>query len=47
MTMQTAPVDPAEVGMSEARLGHIAPLMQRQYDEGLTPTAVAVIARHG
>lgn len=47
MRMQNAPVDPAVVGMSEARLGHIAPLMQRQYDEGLTPMAVAVIARHG
>ena len=47
MSLDTSPVDPAEVGMSAARLEDAAALMQRQYDEGRSPTLVAVVARHG
>ena len=47
MTLDLGPVDPAELGMSAARLADAAALMQRQYDEGKSPTLVAVVARHG
>ncbi|MCB1006145.1 MAG: beta-lactamase family protein [Acidimicrobiales bacterium] len=47
MSLDTALVDPAEVGMSPARLEDAAALMQRQYDTGRSPTLVAVVARHG
>ena len=40
-------VDPASVGMSAPRLADAAALMQRQFDEGLSPMLVAVVARHG
>jgi serine-type D-Ala-D-Ala carboxypeptidase len=39
--------DPAELGISPGRLEHAAALMDRQYELGLTPTAVALVARHG
>ena len=39
--------DPAELGMSAARLADATALMDRQFAEGLTPTAVALVARHG
>jgi CubicO group peptidase (beta-lactamase class C family) len=39
--------DPAELGMSAARLADAAALMDRQYAAGLTPMAVALVARHG
>ncbi len=39
--------DPAELGMSAARLADAAALMDRQYAAGLTPMAVALVGRHG
>ena len=39
--------DPAELGMSAARLADAAALMDRQFADGLTPMAVALVARHG
>jgi beta-lactamase class C len=39
--------DPAEAGMSPARLADGAALMDRQFAAGLTPVAVALVARHG
>jgi serine-type D-Ala-D-Ala carboxypeptidase len=47
MTFSMEPHDPAELGMSAARLADAAALMDRQYAEGLTPMAVALVARHG
>ena len=47
MSLDTSVTDPAEVGMSGARLDDAAALMQRQYDDGKSPTLVAVVARHG
>jgi CubicO group peptidase (beta-lactamase class C family) len=41
------PVDPASVGMSAGRLADAGALMQRQFDEGLSPMLVAMVARHG
>ncbi len=41
------PAEPAAVGMSPARLDDARALMQRQFDEGLSPTLAAVVARHG
>lgn len=39
--------DPAALGMSATRLADAAALMDRQYAAGLTPMAVALVARHG
>jgi CubicO group peptidase (beta-lactamase class C family) len=39
--------DSAEMGMSAARLANAAALMDRQFATGLTPMAVALVARHG
>ena len=39
--------DPAELGISSARLADAAALLDRQFAAGLTPTAVALVARHG
>jgi CubicO group peptidase (beta-lactamase class C family) len=39
--------DPASLGMSADRLAHAAVLMDRQFESGLTPMAVALVARHG
>jgi serine-type D-Ala-D-Ala carboxypeptidase len=39
--------DPASLGMSATRLADAAALMDRQYEAGLTPMAVALVARHG
>lgn len=47
MTLDTSLADPAELGLSAARLDDAAALMQRQYDQGKSPTLVAVVARHG
>lgn len=47
MTLDTTLADPAELGMSAARLEDAAALMQHQYDAGKSPTLVAVVARHG
>jgi CubicO group peptidase (beta-lactamase class C family) len=47
MTMSMELHDPGDVGMSAARLADAAALMDRQHAEGLTPMAVALVARHG
>ncbi len=47
MTLSMELHDPAELGMSASRLADAAALMDRQYESGLTPTAVALVARHG
>ena len=47
MSMSMEPVDPATVGMSVARLGDAAELMQRQFEEERSPMLAAVVARHG
>jgi serine-type D-Ala-D-Ala carboxypeptidase len=39
--------DPATLGFSAARLADAAALMDRQFADGLTPMAVALVARHG
>jgi serine-type D-Ala-D-Ala carboxypeptidase len=39
--------DPASLGMSATRLADAAALMDRQYETGLTPMAVALVARDG
>ena len=41
MTLSIDLHDPAELGMSAARLADAAALMDRQHAEGLTPMAVA------
>lgn len=47
MPLDLALHDPAEVGMSAARLQRAAELMQRQHDEGRSPILAAAVARHG
>jgi CubicO group peptidase (beta-lactamase class C family) len=47
VTVETTVHDPAEVGMSSARLDDAAALMQRQFDAGRSPMMAAVVARHG
>ncbi len=47
MTLSMELHDPAELGMSVSRLADAAALMDRQFADGLTPTAVALVARHG
>jgi CubicO group peptidase (beta-lactamase class C family) len=47
MTLSMELHDPASLGMSATRLADAATLMDRQYESGLTPMAVALVARHG
>ena len=47
MTLSLDLHDPEEVGISARRLADAAALLDRQYAAGLTPTAVALVARHG
>ena len=47
MTFSMELHDAAELGMSAARLADAAAVIDRQYAEGLTPMAVALVARHG
>lgn len=47
MTLSMELHDPDELGMSASRLADAGALMDRQYELGLTPTAVALVARHG
>lgn len=47
MTLSIELHEPAELGMSASRLADAGALMDRQYELGLTPMAVALVARHG
>jgi CubicO group peptidase (beta-lactamase class C family) len=47
MTLSMELHDPAEVGISAIRLAEAAALIDRQHAAGLTPMAVALVARHG
>ena len=47
MTLETTVHDPAEAGMSRARLDDAAALMRRQFDTGRSPMLAAMVARHG
>ena len=47
MTLSMHLHDPAEVGISARRLADAAALIDRQHADGLTPTAVALVARRG
>ena len=47
MTFSAELHDPADFGISAARLADAAVLMDRQHAAGLTPTALALVARHG
>jgi beta-lactamase class C len=47
MTLSVELHDPTELGMSAKQLAEAAALMDRQFESGLTPMAVALVARHG
>ena len=47
MTLSMELHDPSELGISTARLADATALLERQYAAGLTPTMVALVARHG
>jgi serine-type D-Ala-D-Ala carboxypeptidase len=46
MTLSMELHEPAELGMSASRLADAGALMNRQFDRGSTPMAVALVARH-
>jgi serine-type D-Ala-D-Ala carboxypeptidase len=46
MTLSMELHEPAELGMSASRLADAGALMNRQFDLGSTPMAVALVARH-